>query len=63
MKIANKIGTLQKETIDDTLTLLDHDSLQQALTLIKNCSPIYLFGTSNCRSRVFICYETFRHAS
>ena len=46
MKIANKIGTLQKETIDDTLTLLDHDSLQQALTLIKNCSAIYLFGTS-----------------
>lgn len=46
MKIANKIGTLQKETIEDTLTLLDHDSLQQALTLIKNCSAIYLFGTS-----------------
>ena len=46
IQIANKIATLQKETIDDTLALINHDCLQKAISLMQSSQTIYLFGTS-----------------
>ena len=42
--IANKMGTLYHEIIEDVLTLLDHDQLQAAITLLKNADFIYVFS-------------------
>lgn len=46
MKIAHKIATLQNETIQDTLALVHHDSLQKAIQILKKSSCLYIYGTS-----------------
>ena len=46
MDISYKIATLQKETIDDTLSLIDHDTLRRALNLIKTTDMIHFCGVS-----------------
>lgn len=45
MNISYKIANLQKETIDDTLSLIQHDSLQKALQIIKHSTSIAAFGS------------------
>ena len=40
-------GTLMKETVDDTLSLLTHDKLQQATSLLTKANTIYVYGTEN----------------
>lgn len=42
--VANKIGSLYHEIIDDTLVLLDHDSLQNAINALKQSQVIYLYS-------------------
>ncbi|MGM0124992.1 hypothetical protein IGI37_002386 [Enterococcus sp. AZ194] len=44
MSIASKIGTLQKMTIDDTLSLLHHDDLQKAKQYLLRAETIKVFG-------------------
>lgn len=44
MSIAGKINSLYKETIDDSLTLIHHDTLQKATYILKNSNRIFLFG-------------------
>ncbi|MEI5993644.1 MurR/RpiR family transcriptional regulator [Candidatus Enterococcus mansonii] len=43
-KAANKIGSLYKETVDDTLSLLNDEILQKAVNLIKYSYAIHLFS-------------------
>ena len=57
MSIANKIATLKKEAINDTLSLITHDDLQQAIRIIRNASYINIFAVSN---NLLISQE-FRH--
>lgn len=45
-QIANKVGTLIQETITDSLELLTHDDLAQAIRLIEKASHIKIFATS-----------------
>lgn len=45
-KIASKITSLSKEALDDTLSLIHHDALQQAVQLLKDANHIYLVGLS-----------------
>lgn len=45
-KIAYKVAALTKEAVDDTLTLIDHDSLQKAVMLMKNSPQIHLCALS-----------------
>lgn len=40
--LASKIATLYKETVEDSLSLLHHDSLQAATKLLSNAAIIYL---------------------
>lgn len=40
--LASKITTLYKETVEDSLSLLHHDSLQAATKLLSNAAIIYL---------------------
>ena len=42
--VANNIGSLYHEIIDDTLVLLDHDSLQNAINALKQSQVIYLYS-------------------
>ena len=44
MKVANNITNLYEETIKDTLSLIQHDSLQKAITLFKYCRCIFIFS-------------------
>lgn len=44
--IANKISILAKETIDDTLSLIEHDSLQKAVWTLKKAKQIHLCAIS-----------------
>lgn len=44
--IANKIAVLEKETIDDTIALINHDELKKAVELLHKNSIIYVFGSS-----------------
>lgn len=44
--ISNKIGTLIQETITDSLELLSHDTLEQAVSLIENANQIKVFTSS-----------------
>lgn len=55
MTIAGKINTLFKETIDDSLKLIHHDSLQKATYILKNSNRIFLFsiGTSALLGEIF----------
>ena len=46
MTIANKIASLERTTIDDTLSLLDHDDLQKAKQLLLNARQIKIFGSN-----------------
>ena len=47
LSIASKIAALEKESIDDTLSLITHDNLQQAVQIIRKSSYISLFAVSN----------------
>ena len=56
MTIAHNIIQLEKETLDDTLSLLNHDDLQKALQLLRICNEIDIYGVS---SNVYLA-ETFK---
>lgn len=45
-KIASKITLLAKETMQDTLSLVEHDSLQKAVRLLKKANQIHLAAIS-----------------
>lgn len=45
MKTANKISHLYAESIDDTMSLLQNDQLQKALTLLKFSNSVHIFST------------------
>lgn len=47
MTVANKIAQLKEESITDTLSLIQHDSLQKAIQLLKNSERIRIFTISN----------------
>lgn len=47
MSIAGKIANLHLESINDTLSLIEHDSLDHALQIIRKSSRIQLFAVSN----------------
>lgn len=47
MTIASKIATLEKETIEDTLDLLDHNTLRKAVNFIDRSEKIHVFSVSN----------------
>lgn len=47
MTIAHNIGQLQIETIQDTMSLINHDDLQQALRYLRNCKELDIYGVSN----------------
>lgn len=55
MSIAGKINTLFKETVDDSLSLIHHDSLQKATYILKKSHRIFLFsiGTSALLGEIF----------
>ena len=55
MNIAGKMNTLVKETIDDSLSLIQHDSLQKATYLLNRSHRIFLFaiGTSALLGEMF----------
>ncbi|MBO0413468.1 MurR/RpiR family transcriptional regulator [Enterococcus hulanensis] len=46
MTIANKMASLERSTIDDTLSLLNHDDLQKAKQLLLNAKQIKIFGSN-----------------
>lgn len=46
MTIANKVATLERTTIDDTLSLLNHDNLQKAKQLLLQANQIKIFGSN-----------------
>ncbi|WP_296880543.1 MurR/RpiR family transcriptional regulator [Thomasclavelia sp.] len=45
-KISSKVTTLVQETINDTLNLIEHDSMQQAVRLLSNANQIHLAAIS-----------------
>ena len=47
LSIANKIANLQKEAIQDTLSLITYKDLEKAIKIITNSSYINLFAVSN----------------
>ena len=47
-KIVGKISKLEKETIEDTWALIDHDSLQNAVWTMKKSQRIHLCAISYC---------------
>ncbi|MHC5250301.1 MurR/RpiR family transcriptional regulator [Enterococcus sp. LJL90] len=47
MSIAAKIAALEEEAIADSLSLLSHNQLRQALTLLTDAKTIHLFAVSN----------------
>lgn len=55
MTIAGKMNTLMKETVDDSLSLIEHDSLQKATYILKKSNRIFLFaiGTSSLLGQMF----------
>ncbi|MFC4770782.1 MurR/RpiR family transcriptional regulator [Enterococcus hermanniensis] len=46
MTIANKIASLERTTINDTLSLLNHDDLQKAKQLLLKSKKIKIFGSN-----------------
>lgn len=46
MSIAGKMSSLFIETINDSLSLIEHDSLQKATYLLKNTNRIFLYSIS-----------------
>ena len=57
LSVAAKIAALKKESIDDTLSLITHDTLQKAVSLLNQASSINIFAVSN---NALICQE-FQH--
>lgn len=55
--LASKIATLYKETVEDSLSLLHHDSLQAATKLLSNAAIIYLGMVGD----IFEMAETFKN--
>ncbi len=47
MNIAYKITSLYKESAEDTQTLVTHDSLQQAVGLMRKSQRIYIYAVAN----------------
>lgn len=47
MTVANKIAQLKQESINDTLSLIQHDSLQKALHILEGSDKICVFTISN----------------
>lgn len=47
-KIASKITLLAQETMADTLSLIEHDSLQNAVQLLRKAKNIHLSAASYC---------------
>lgn len=47
MSIASKLATLEKEAIDDTLSLLNHDILRKGIDILANSKTIHIFAVSN----------------
>ena len=47
MTIANKITKLKTESLEDTLSLINHDDLRKAINLIEKCEVIKIFAISN----------------
>lgn len=47
MSIAGKIAALEKESIEDTLSLITHDDLQKAIQIMRKANCIHLFAVSN----------------
>ncbi len=47
MSIASKIAKLEQESIEDTLSLITHDDLQHALSIIRKSNLIHIFAVSN----------------
>ena len=47
MTIANKITQLKQESLNDTLSLIHHDSLQEAIHLLEKSNRIRVFTVSN----------------
>ncbi|XJS11090.1 MurR/RpiR family transcriptional regulator [Aerococcaceae bacterium WGS1372] len=45
LNIANKMATLEQNTIKDTLSLIDYQELQKAQDILLNASEIKLFGS------------------
>jgi len=43
-KTANKICRLYEQTVQDTLSIMQYDMLQKAVTLIKYCDTLYVFS-------------------
>ena len=47
MAIASRIAALKKEAIDDTLSLITHDDLYQAVLLLEKASSVGVYAASN----------------
>ena len=61
MTIANKITKLKTESLEDTLSLINHDDLRKAINLIEKCEVIKIFAISNlCFLAEEACFK-FRH--
>ena len=43
-RVANKLGILYKETIDDTLSLLHHDLFQKAIQILMQSENIHIYS-------------------
>lgn len=57
MNIAHHIVQLEKETLDDTMSLMKHDDLQKVIQIIRNSKEIDIYGVSNQVSLA----QTFKH--
>lgn len=57
MSIASRIAALKKEAIDDTLSLIAHDDLYKAVSLMEKASSVGIYAASN---NLLISQE-FRH--
>lgn len=47
MTISHNIAQLQMETIQDTMNLIDHDSLYRAMRYLRKCEIVDVYGISN----------------
>lgn len=47
MNIANKITQLKTESLNDTLSLIHHDTLQKAVRALQKSNTVKVFGVSN----------------
>lgn len=56
MKAANKVSRLYEETVKDTMSLMQHRTLQKATTLMKYSQCIYIFSAGTALNQA----ESFR---